>query len=129
MLNIERNKPEEIRRQNEDRATAVNSSLVSLEKPAHTGAGDNQTLAIVPVKVKLSSCNKAIHTYAFLDPGGTATFCTTTLQRQLNAKGRKTRILLKTLGHEKVVNVDRISGLEVSNLEGDDFIALPAVYT
>ena len=129
MLHIERNKPEEIRRQNEDRATAVNSSLVSLEKPAHTGAGDNQTLAIVPVKVKLSSCNKAIHTYAFLDPGGTATFCTTALQRQLNAKGRKTRILLKTLGHEKVVNVDRISGLEVSNLEGDDFIALPAVYT
>ena len=55
MLHIERNKPEEIRRQNEDRATAVNSSLVSLEKPAHTGAGDNQTLAIVPVKVKLSS--------------------------------------------------------------------------
>ncbi|KAK0140850.1 hypothetical protein N1851_022154 [Merluccius polli] len=129
MLHIEINKPEEIKRQNAARVTSVNSSLVSLEKPVHTGAGDNQTLAIVPVKVKLSSCNKIIQTYAFLDPGGTATFCTTTLQRQLNAKGRKTRILLKTLGHEKIVNVNRISGLEVSNLGGDDFIALPAVYT
>lgn len=51
------------------------------------------------------------------------------LQRELNVKGRKKRILLKTLGQEKIVTVERISGLEISNLKGDDFIALPAVYT
>lgn len=56
-------------------------------------------------------------------------FCTEALQKQLNAKGKKTQILLKILGQTEVVNIEVIFGLEVSNLEGDDFIALPAAYT
>lgn len=98
-----------------------------MEEPIHNGASDNQTLALF--QVKLQSCNQSVQTYAFLDAGGTATFYTTALQRKLNAKGRKTRILLKTFGEEKIVTVEKMSGLEVSNLTGDDFIALLAVYT
>ncbi len=131
MLHTERKKPEENKKEdaNVDKAASVNSSLVSLEKSTHNGAGDNQTLAIVPVQVKLMNSSKCVQTYAFLDPGVTATFCTTALQRQLNVKGKKTKILLRTLGQEKIVTVERISGLEVSNLKENDFVALPTAYT
>lgn len=45
----------------------------------HIGASEEEcALAIMPVKVKSNNGNKIIHTYAFLDPGSMATFCTDT---------------------------------------------------
>lgn len=73
--------------------SAVSSTLVSLENS--TGAGDDQTLSIVPVHVKLSNSDTCVQTYA--------------LRKLLHAKGRKTKILLKTLDQEKVTNIDMIS--------------------
>lgn len=47
-----------------------------------TGAGEAKcVLLIVPVKVKSKNSNRYLETYAFLDPGSTATFCTEDLQR------------------------------------------------
>lgn len=47
--------------------------------------------------------NKIIHTYAFLDPGSTATFCRDKLMHQLNMRGKETfyNILLRTMGQER----------------------------
>lgn len=73
---------------------AVSSALVSLQRS--TGAGDDQTLSIVPVQVKLSNSDTCVQTYAILDPGSTASFCTEALRKLLHAKGGKTKILLKT---------------------------------
>ncbi len=39
-------------------------------------AGDNCVLSIVPVKVKSGKSDRYVETYAFLDAGSTATFCT-----------------------------------------------------
>lgn len=47
----------------------------------------------------------------------------------LNAPGRKTDILLKTMGQEKPVSSYKISGIEVAALKGDTYLALPDVYT
>lgn len=94
------------------------------------GAGDEQcVMSIVPVQVKSNKGNKTIQTYAFLDPGSSATFCTDKLMHQLNLQGKKTNIQLHTLGQERTMSTDVITGLEVSGLHDNLFIALPEVYT
>ena len=89
----------------------------------------NCTLAIVPVQVKLSNSNNVVQTYAFLDQGSSATFCTEQLRIKLNATGKRKQILLHTMGQKKPINSLVIKGLEVCSLEGTDFIDLPEVYT
>lgn len=87
------------------------------------------TLAIVPVKVKMFNSDKIIHTYAFLDPGSSATFCTKSLKGKLNTPGKNCKILLRTLGQEKPVSSSVVSGLEISSMAGQKFHKLPEVYT
>lgn len=95
-----------------------------------TGAGeDDCILAIVPVQVKAKMGNVVLQTYAFMDPGSSATFCTETLMNKLKLSGRKTDILLRTMNEEKPVSTYVVSGLEVSSLSGDEFIDLPDAFT
>lgn len=108
--------------------TSISNALVSMERSIHTGAGDRQKLAIVPVQIKLENSNHRLKTYAFLDPGSTGSFCTETLRKMLLVKTTPSRILLRTLGQEKVIDINMVSGLEVSRIERDDFIKLPHVY-
>lgn len=91
-------------------------------------------LSIVPVKIKSKKSDKWVETYAFLDPGSTATFCTEDLQRRLCVRGQPTRIHLSTMGQEKreeskVINSSAISNLEVCGWEDTNFIDLPKVFT
>ncbi|XP_076839331.1 uncharacterized protein LOC143484479 [Brachyhypopomus gauderio] len=108
---------------------------ISQESCGFTGAGEADcVLSIVPIKIKSKNSDKHIKTYAFLDPGSTATFCTEDLQRKLNVKGKPTRILLSTMGQDepgerKLVNSFVISDLEVCGLESNVFIELPKVFT
>lgn len=82
----------------EPKETFINSALVSADKV--TWAGKECALAIVLVQVMVAKGDKFLLTYAFLDPGSSATFCTENLMEQLNAKGRKTEILLRTMGQD-----------------------------
>ncbi|KAK0150310.1 hypothetical protein N1851_008772 [Merluccius polli] len=111
----------------ENREASVSRALVSAG--VATGAGRDCALAIVPVRVKVAKGNEYILTYAFLDSGSSATFCTENLMKRLKAKGRKTEILLQTLGQERLVPSYQLTGLEVGNLEGDMYLDLPKVYT
>ncbi len=107
---------------------AVSSGLVSLKTEA-IGCSDKQcTLAIIPVQVKLTNSNHIVQTYAFLDPGSSATFCTDQLRKDLNAKGKHQQILLRTMGQKKPINTLLVKDLEVCSLDGKEFIKLPDVY-
>ena len=91
-------------------------------------------LLIVPVKMKSKKSDKYVKTYAFMDPGSTATFCTGDLQKKLNVKGKPTQILLSTMGQDepgeqKLISSYVISDLEVCGLEDTEHIDLPKVYT
>lgn len=110
----------------EPKETPVNSALVSAARAA--GASRECALAIVSVQVKVAKGSKIIKTYAFLDPGSSATFCTENLMNQLNAKGRRTEILLRTMGQERPVKSYELTGLEVGSLNGGVYIDLPKVY-
>nr|XP_057925588.1 uncharacterized protein LOC131127575 isoform X1 [Doryrhamphus excisus]XP_057925589.1 uncharacterized protein LOC131127575 isoform X1 [Doryrhamphus excisus] len=116
------------------RPSTVNPSSVSAKLSqtcGHIGAGceDDSVFSIVAVKVKSQKNNQTVQTYAFLDPGSSGTFCTDTLARKLNLRGKKASILLRTMGQRKIVNAQILSGLEVSGMDGNDFIELPDVLT
>lgn len=109
------------------RQVQVDGMLVS---SGLTGAGEMDCkLPIVPVQVKAKKGNKIILTYAFLDQGSTAVFCTESLMKKLNVSGKRANILLRTMGQEKVVSTYIVPELEVAALEDDTFINLPKAYT
>ncbi len=108
----------------------VSNALVTLQTFAHIGAGEQDCfLSTVPVQVKSKLGDFTVTTYAFLDPGSTATFCTEGLMRRLKMTGMKKCILLRTMGHENVVNTSVLNGLEISGLSEDKFMDLPEVLT
>lgn len=48
---------------------------------------------------------------------------------QLNVKGRRTQVLLRTMGQERPIQSYELQELEISNLVGKGYIELPEVYT
>lgn len=104
--------------------------MVSIQSSGLTGAGKQDcTLSILPVQVKSKRGQEILITYAFLDPGSTASFCTERLMNRLNLTGRKLGILLRTMGQEKVVDSYMLKDLEVAGLESNNFCDLPEIYT
>lgn len=96
----------------------------------HIGAGDQESvLSIVPVKVKAAKGSHICQVYALLDPGSSATFCSEALMSQLNMKGRKTCILLRTMNQKRSVPTHVVPGIEVSALDSNNFIPLPDAFT
>ena len=107
-----------------------NSHAVSPKTCGHIGAGaQDRVLAIVPVQIQAKKGSKMLTTYAFLDPGSTATFCSERLMRELKVRGRSAKILLRTMNQEKFVDSHVISGLEIAALNGNTYFELPEVYT
>lgn len=82
---------------------SARGTLVSLKREEDFRAGKDCKLSILPVQMKASKGSKTIQTYAFLDPGSTATFCTENLMRQLNATGWQTKVLLQTMCQNKSI--------------------------
>lgn len=117
---------------NKERTREVSSAFVGTgrENRNDTGAGIDETiLSIVPVKVKSKRSDKIIEVYAFLDQGSTATFCTDEVMRQLNLRGRRSELLLTTMGAERKVSTHVLSDLEVCGLDEQNYIDLPQVFT
>lgn len=106
------------------------TSAVEQETFGYTRAGNKQgVLAIVPVRLKSKKGTKTMETYAFIDPGSSATFCTEAVMSTLNLRGRKTEILLRTMGQEKLVHSHILSDLEICGLEENKYTDLPSAFT
>lgn len=58
-----------------------------------------------------------------------ASFCTQRLMEDLHLEGRRTEILLRTMGQERFLGTHCIMELEVSIPEGTDFTELPEIFT
>lgn len=100
----------------------LNVSPALSQTCGHIWAGNEDTsiFSIVAVKVKSQKSDKS---------GSSGTFCTESMARKLNLKGKQTSILLRTMGQKKIVNAHVLSGLEVSGINMNDFIELPDVLT
>lgn len=124
-------KPAEKTEQDQDK-TLIENKLPSMDNQicGCTRAGDAEcALAVVPVKVKSLKGNHVVQTYAFLDPGSSACFCSEDLMHDLKVTGRKTHILLRTMGQERPVSTNVVTGLEICGLEGDSYVTLPQVFS
>jgi len=95
------------------------------------GAGDNiqQALPILPVRVKSVNSDKYIETYAFIDSGSTATFCSERIMHNLNLEGKKTKLNLITKGQNNVHDCFMLTGLEISDLYGNNVLSLPPIFS
>ena len=80
--------------------------------------------------IRSKSSNQTVITYAFLDNGSSATFCTESLMRKLGVHGTKVKISLSTLEKKNSpFNSCFIRDLVVSDLDENHFVHLPTLYT
>ena len=86
-------------------------------------------LAVVPVKVKAPGQDVAVETYAFLDSGSNSSFCSEDLAHQLGLSGQQTTLALTTMEKENSRAESHIVRLEVLDLEEDNLVELPMVFT
>ena len=84
---------------------------------------------IIPVIIRSSETHIQLKTYAMIDSGSNAVFCTDELTRELKVKGKKTNIHMSTMTDEKVVASQIINNLEIMDLQEHNNIQLPVVYT
>ena len=86
-------------------------------------------LAILPVKMNAKGSDETIRTYAFLDNGCNASFCSEKLANQLNLLGKRTTLSLTTMEREKSKTDCRVVSLEVLDLDEENLFELPVVFT
>ena len=94
-----------------------------------TGAGcETKALPIVPVKVKGRGKGTIIETYALLDNGSMATFCTEQLLEDLGVHGKKCELSLATTENENTKSECIVACLEVMDLEDNVMVEMPTVF-
>jgi len=86
-------------------------------------------LAVLPVKVKAPGCNRIVETYAFLDTGSNASFCSVELAKQLHLSGQQRTLTLTTMEKENSKAESHVVSLEVLDLEEENMVELPFVFT
>ena len=108
------------------------SAYVNVDKLqcAFSGVGGSVTgLPVVPVKVRAKGSDTTVHTYAFLDGGSNTSFCSEQLMKRLGVKGVNTTISLTTMERESSTRKCELVQLEVLDLEEENFIELPLVFS
>lgn len=127
VLHIEQDNAAFSKRPQQPPSVSTISTMTQTCGHIEAGDEDHSVLSIVAVQVRSQKCKTPVQTYAFLDPGSTGTFCTESLSRKMNVKGKRANILLRTMGNKSIVNTNIISGLQVAALDNNDYIDLPDV--
>ena len=87
-------------------------------------------MSIIPVKVRVNG-GKTVSTYAFLDNGSSASFCTQSLLQELEVRGTElAQLSLSTVDPNVTRVVSQIvTGMEVSDMIQTEYVSLPPVYS
>ena len=87
-------------------------------------------MAIVPGKIR-SKSGRCVETYAFLDNGSSASFCTESLCRKLQVyDANPVQLKLTTVqSRGETLMSKKVNGLMLSDLDENEHLPLPAVYT
>ncbi|XP_071486966.1 uncharacterized protein [Diadema antillarum] len=112
--------------ENKNQAVASNTIKCSL----NTSSPGNDTLpGIVPVRVRSRRTGVCKETYAFIDSGSNAVFCTEKLATTLNVQGKTINLHMSTMTDEKITTSQVLRDLEVMDVQGHNIIRLPEVYS
>ncbi|XP_043222648.1 uncharacterized protein LOC122381925 [Amphibalanus amphitrite] len=108
----------------------VTNGRVKLRSSSKTCADSSSTMmSIVPVKMWTDGGQK-VETYAFLDGGSSATFCSESLLKQIGAVGENVKLSMTTASVDnQQVDSRVIKGVKISDLGGSTCIAMPPMYT
>ena len=79
--------------------------------------------------MKAKGSDQTFQTYAFLDNGSNASFCSEKLANQLNLSGKKTMLSLTTMERENSKTDCRVVSLEVLDLDEENLFELPVMFT
>ena len=116
--------------QGEGKKDTEQTPNVSVGALSHTAKDSEQKMCIIPVKVR-SSSGSLVPTYAFLDNGSTASFCTTDLLRKLSLRAKgPANLSVSTIQPDGMVMKSYIvPGVDICDTEENHFIHLPPLYT
>ena len=110
--------------------SAHNAYVNGASQSALTGAGvPTIGLPFVPIKVRARSADPPVLAYAFLDSGSNTTFCSQQLMEILTVGSEQTILSLTTLGKQDSVTECRFFKLEVFDLNEQNFVELPTVFS
>ena len=86
-----------------------------------------KALSIAPVKVKRRGKGRIIETYALLDNGSRATFCTEQLLQDLEV--HECELSLATTENENTKSESMVASLDVMDLEDNVMVEMPTVFS
>ncbi len=117
-------------RESEAHSNSANNGYVKIStKTKQSKAASVTGLAIVPVRVKAKGSLETVESYAFLDSGSNTSFCTEGLLEGLKGQRRKTKLSLTTMHGEATPIECSIVELQISNLDGQNQVKIPQVYS
>ena len=87
-------------------------------------------MAVIPAIVRSPDGSRSVVTQAFLDLGSSATFCTDSLLKKLNAAGKSVNMkMMTTTAENQSVQCKVVNGLSISSLDAASTIQLPPTYS
>ena len=105
----------------------ISQSTAGLTK-AHSACAMIESSEQAYFHVTVFSTDRQISCYAFLDQGSTTTLRSQKLTDQLEVRGEKAHYAISTLNHTLKWHKGKQVSLEVSSLNGDQFLQLPDLY-
>ena len=109
--------------------TMVNAHT-EMNEAACNATGIDKTVSAVPiVPVRLRFAGSEVVTYAMLDNCSTGSFVLKELAASLGVKGIDTQLMVKTVNGTKLLDTEVLNGLIVTNLNGDNTLQLPKIFT
>lgn len=115
----------------EGKKNAVFTGFMNTVGKIFSGSEDTDILnipPIVPVQVRAKKGSKVVTSYALLDTTSAASFCTEELMNALNLHRERKDLQLSTVGEQKTILGCIVADIEVSGVEGCDFIELREVF-
>ncbi len=128
VMAYEKKRKDEWRNNTQTTPTAPKESFVGVTT-CDAQRRDNKGLPIVPLKVKGAKSDKVIKTYALLDSGSTASFCSEALLKELGVTGTKHQTSVATISGVDTNYQTTVVSLEVMNLEETQCLQIPNVYS
>ena len=112
------------------RVASATGPVISMGSSFHMGAGEaNCKMVIIPVKIRRKNSIKECVTYAFFDPGSNVSFISDELRHDLCVDGKRMNITVNTMGVPHNMSTYLINDIEISNIQGENTIDLPDIYT
>ena len=124
----ERRRKDEWRKHMQADSTQHDEKFVGVTRCDDQG-GVNNGLPIVPLKVKGTGSDKVFITYALLDSGSTASFCSEALLDKLGVIGRKCQMSVATISGVNTNCQTSVVSLEVMDLEETMHLQMPNVFS